>query len=828
MTSHANNIHWKIPEAQTHLFNKYSLEDPESLIKEGRVIKEGHERGVYFHQAGGFYIKRMRTKKAKKEWQNWIRLFEEGLPTIVPIAMGIAGGLAYLVSVAHDEYAPLNTMFDALDYKARVQVLKRLGEVVYNMHETGFYHGDLHGGNFILRLDKSCPDLKMADFQRGGFKKITDSRRLKNLADLALSHFFRLGVKEQLVFLTGYLGSCQEARAFIRHDGKQLERLILKRSSIVADRKVRKFRKINKYFDRLTLQSSRYRGVYLRKNQHLIPESFLSSPLKFIYGNQVEILKDSRSVRVVRHQDICIKYYKRRSPKDLLKSLLGVSKGKKSFRWSLAMIYRFITTPEPLCYIEGRGGDSFYLSRFVDSACNIVLYMREASEEKQKRCLQALAIFLKKMFYRGVYHMDLKGSNILVRDTDSKFEFYLIDTDEIALFWKGSPALLKNSLLRITRTLVSCFNRQEMVDFVDACLPVLPTRLLSWTPEDLVDQAFKIQHKITITTQSCPLCKNTQKEFFVRAYDRLVPRQENFNYVRCASCSLVYLDPVPVDVGRYYPEDYSCHAAYPKKKQSPINRLAIRYHFSVDKPEGGALIRFLFSQLSCVVMKRTLSPFGENRLLDVGCGGGKFLYRHQQLGWHVRGIDFSQNACETCWQQGLKVHHGDVFSADYDKASFDVITLRQVIEHVPDPVGILRKTAEFLAPGGKILVSTPNIESLGFLLFGNCWYPLEAPRHLVLFSPKTIRRLAEMAGLRAKQIFMLVQPRYFDKSLQYIMGQGRILPEDFLERKQIFAKQKKGRRKRLHYIASPLTRIACWFGKGEGMEVELVKGSKKG
>ncbi len=79
-----------------------------------------------------------------------------------------------------------------------------------------------------------------------------------------------------------------------------------------------------------------------------------------------------------------------------------------------------------------------------------------------------------------------------------------------------------------------------------------------------------------------------------------------------------------------------------------------------------------------------------------------------------------------------------------------------------------------------------------------------------------------------KQIFMLVQPRYFDKSLQYIIGQGRILPEDFLERKQIFAKQKKGRRKRLHYIASPLTRIACWFGKGEGMEVELVKGSKKG
>ena len=136
---------------------------------------------------------------------------------------------------------------------------------------------------------------------------------------------------------------------------------------------------------------------------------------------------------------------------------------------------------------------------------------------------------------------------------------------------------------------------------------------------------------------------------------------------------------------------------------------------------------------------------------------------------------------------------------------------------------MLRKTAEFLALDGKILISTPNIESLGFLLFGNCWYPLEAPRHLVLFSPKTIRRLAEMAGLRVNEISMLIQPRYFSKSLQYLMGQGRILPEDFLERKQVFASEKQKKRKWLRYIASPLTRIVCWVGRGEGMEVEMVK-----
>ncbi|MBW2645422.1 MAG: hypothetical protein JRE23_04425 [Deltaproteobacteria bacterium] len=361
------------------------------------------------------------------------------------------------------------------------------------MHKAGFYHRDLHGGNFIFRSDGRDFDLKMADFQRGCFKRISLSRRLRDLADLALSHFFHVGIKEQLAFLTGYLGSPQDAKTFIRQRGERLENLILKRASLVADRKVRKSRTVNKYFDRLTLQGGRYKGVYLKKNRDLIPESFLSSPLDFLYRKEVGVLKDSRSVRVVRYQDVCIKYYKRREAKDLFKSLLGLSKGKKSFHWALAMLYRFIATPEPLCYLEGRGGDSFYLSRFVDDARNLVIYLREVPEEKRKACLQSLAIFLNRMFYRGVYHMDLKGSNILARDNGPEFEFYLIDTDEIAISWKGFPALLKKSLLRILRTLVSYFGRQELVEFAGACLPVLPTRSLSGSPEDLVEQVLKMQ-----------------------------------------------------------------------------------------------------------------------------------------------------------------------------------------------------------------------------------------------------------------------------------------------------------------------------------------------
>ena len=94
------------------------------------------------------------------------------------------------------------------------------------------------------------------------------------------------------------------------------------------------------------------------------------------------------------------------------------------------------------------------------------------------------------MFYRGVYHMDLKGTNILVRNVGPTFGFYLTDTDEMAVSWKGIHRPLHKSLLRITRTLVPYFSRDELVEFAVGCISSSPVTM---SPQDVVDQAFKIQ-----------------------------------------------------------------------------------------------------------------------------------------------------------------------------------------------------------------------------------------------------------------------------------------------------------------------------------------------
>lgn len=77
---------------------------------------------------------------------------------------------------------------------------------------------------------------------------------------------------------------------------------------------------------------------------------------------------------------------------------------------------------------------------------------------------------------------------------------------------------------------------------------------------------------------------------------------------------------------------------------------------------------------------------------------------------------------------------------------FDAVTLNNIIEHVPDPVATLRRSWELLAPGGCLVVLTPNAASLDHPNFGVRWRGLEPPRHLYLFSAASLAEVATRAG----------------------------------------------------------------------------------
>ncbi|MBW1641407.1 MAG: hypothetical protein JRJ76_01080 [Deltaproteobacteria bacterium] len=265
---------------------------------------------------------------------------------------------------------------------------------------------------------------------------------------------------------------------------------------ILKDYKVKPLKSDLNYFQ-LTTNSGNYSGICLNKNQDMIPKLFIASPIDFLYGNQVELLKeDHNSVRVIKFRDTCIKYNKQRSLRHALKAWIGQSRGRKSFYHALSMTDRFVITPNPFCYLEGKMGDSFYISRFIPFSTNVVDYLREAPSEKQQVCRKQLAIFLNKAFQCYVYHKDLKGSNILITDSNTKLQFHLIDTEDVAISKIFSSLLLKKSLLRITRSLVEFFDRKNLLEFVDACVFNLSVSDKIGIQCQVVDKAILIQKRL--------------------------------------------------------------------------------------------------------------------------------------------------------------------------------------------------------------------------------------------------------------------------------------------------------------------------------------------
>jgi SAM-dependent methyltransferase len=139
----------------------------------------------------------------------------------------------------------------------------------------------------------------------------------------------------------------------------------------------------------------------------------------------------------------------------------------------------------------------------------------------------------------------------------------------------------------------------------------------------------------------------------------------------------------------------------------------------------------------------------EGVLLDIGCGTGGFLARMRDLGWEVVGIEPDGQAAEWARRNyGFDVMQGTPERIDLPDQSVDAITMNHVVEHLHDPLATLAECSRLLKPDGRLVVVTPNVESLGNRIFKNSCLNLDPPRHLYLFSPDTLKACAERAGLR--------------------------------------------------------------------------------
>jgi SAM-dependent methyltransferase len=219
---------------------------------------------------------------------------------------------------------------------------------------------------------------------------------------------------------------------------------------------------------------------------------------------------------------------------------------------------------------------------------------------------------------------------------------------------------------------------------------------------------------------------------------------DSFLAVKCQGCGLVYLNPRPAmtELDRIYPPDY--HA----------------FDFSADR------YGFVYKVRQRLEAKRILKAcqgLPDNaRILDVGCGDGFHLDLLQKFGkssWRLEGIDMSDRAVEMGKLRGLEIHQGTVQSMAIPEGTYDLAFMIATIEHVDQPLEVLQAVGKMLKPGGRVVMVTDNTDTLDFKWFqGRHWGGYHFPRHWNLFSPLTIRRLAQEAQLEVVELKTIVSP----------------------------------------------------------------------
>lgn len=234
---------------------------------------------------------------------------------------------------------------------------------------------------------------------------------------------------------------------------------------------------------------------------------------------------------------------------------------------------------------------------------------------------------------------------------------------------------------------------------------------------------------------------------------------------RCPACRFVFLDLSEADAAALYGDEYfAAYAGGDYRAQE-----AQRRHES--------LVRLRW-------MEQWVAP--PARLFEVGAAAGFFLDEARRRGFDVSGVELSESmAAHARDRLALEVGSEPIESVQLPAGAFDVVCAWHVVEHLPRPAAVIERLAEALAPGGRLFVEVPNIESALARHAGADWPALDLPHHVGHHGPESMRRLIERAGLETVVVETIPFAVYGRHPLPRAAAAVRVLAESLRVRRRL-------------------------------------------
>lgn len=202
---------------------------------------------------------------------------------------------------------------------------------------------------------------------------------------------------------------------------------------------------------------------------------------------------------------------------------------------------------------------------------------------------------------------------------------------------------------------------------------------------------------------------------------------KNKSILRCTHCALTYTKDISPrsaivrEDSEKFVREYAKEAPYYKKYFDDIVGLILRY----KKPQ---------------------------QILDIGCGIGLFLQSAKKFGLKATGVDMSKASVVYARSQGLDVRIGKIEKQFFRPRSFDVITLFQTIEHIEDPLLMLKKIYSLLRKNGVLVMTTPSEESFMAKVLGKNWFGYRNIEHQYFFNKQSLETMQKKVGFKKVKI----------------------------------------------------------------------------